>query len=180
MRAGDTFLLPDFDDQLWAVVSDPAIDAENVVVVLFVSWTDKYDQACARTLLKTRRRQWAAVGRWSGRHSASRWRGHDRRRRRIRIGMTVPPMASAAAVDYDDGAVASAVAAATSKASACETRTDSAKAATSQATMETSAAHAASVKTSPAEAASMTTPEAASTMSAATATVSAATTTSTS
>jgi hypothetical protein len=46
MRAGDTFLLPNFDDHLWAVISDPTIDAQHVVVVLFVSWTEKYDQAC--------------------------------------------------------------------------------------------------------------------------------------
>jgi hypothetical protein len=46
MQAGDTFLLPDFDDHLWAVISDPTIDAHHVVVVLFVSWTEKYDQAC--------------------------------------------------------------------------------------------------------------------------------------
>ena len=46
MMAGDTFLLPDFDDHLWAVISDPAINGNNVVIVLFVSWTEKYDQAC--------------------------------------------------------------------------------------------------------------------------------------
>ena len=46
MNAADTFLISDFDDHLWAVISDPAVDARNVVVVLFVSWTEKYDQAC--------------------------------------------------------------------------------------------------------------------------------------
>jgi len=43
MRAGDTFLLPNFDDHLWAVISDPIVDAERVVVILFVSWAEKYD-----------------------------------------------------------------------------------------------------------------------------------------
>ena len=46
MKAGDTFLIPDFDDHLWAVISDPSIDSQNVVIVLFVSWTKRYDQAC--------------------------------------------------------------------------------------------------------------------------------------
>jgi hypothetical protein len=46
MQAGDTFLFPGADDHLWMIVSDPAADAENVVIVLFVSWTAKYDQAC--------------------------------------------------------------------------------------------------------------------------------------
>jgi len=46
MDAGDTFLLPGKEDHLWAVISDPSIDPEHVVVVLFVSWTEKYDQAC--------------------------------------------------------------------------------------------------------------------------------------
>ncbi len=46
MKAGDTFLLLDKDDHLWAVISDPSLDGEKVVIVLFVSWTEKYDQAC--------------------------------------------------------------------------------------------------------------------------------------
>jgi len=46
MQAGDTFLLPGADDHLWAVISDPGMDPQNVVTVLFVSWTEKYDQAC--------------------------------------------------------------------------------------------------------------------------------------
>lgn len=46
MQAGDTFLIPKFDDHLWAVISDPSLDAEKVVIVLFLSWTEKYDQAC--------------------------------------------------------------------------------------------------------------------------------------
>jgi hypothetical protein len=46
MQGGEAFLLPDFDDHLWAVISDPVLDPHCVVVVLFVSWTDKYDQAC--------------------------------------------------------------------------------------------------------------------------------------
>ncbi len=47
MHAGDTFLIPGDDDHLWAIISDPAKDLENVVVVLFLSWAEKYDQACA-------------------------------------------------------------------------------------------------------------------------------------
>jgi hypothetical protein len=46
MRAGETFLLPNDDDHLWAIISDPVVDPQRVVVVLFVSWTEKYDQAC--------------------------------------------------------------------------------------------------------------------------------------
>jgi hypothetical protein len=46
MKAGETFLLPDFDDHLWAVISDPTINEMKIVIVLFVSWTEKYDQAC--------------------------------------------------------------------------------------------------------------------------------------
>lgn len=46
MRAGDTFLVPGFDDHLWAIISDPIVNADNVVAVMFVSWTEKYDQAC--------------------------------------------------------------------------------------------------------------------------------------
>jgi hypothetical protein len=46
MRAGDTFLFPGADDHLWMIISDPLVDPANVVIVLFVSWTEKYDQAC--------------------------------------------------------------------------------------------------------------------------------------
>ena len=46
MRAGETFLLLGSDDHLWAIISDPAMDPQHVVIVLFVSWAEKYDQAC--------------------------------------------------------------------------------------------------------------------------------------
>lgn len=46
MNAGDTFLTPDFDDHLWVIVSDPAIDPKRLVVVCFLSWREHYDQAC--------------------------------------------------------------------------------------------------------------------------------------
>lgn len=46
MRAGDTFLFPGADDHLWAIISDPVLDPGRVVIVLFVSHTEKYDQAC--------------------------------------------------------------------------------------------------------------------------------------
>ena len=46
MDAGDAFLIPEEDDHLWAVISDPTQDSDNVVIIMFVSWTEKYDQAC--------------------------------------------------------------------------------------------------------------------------------------
>src|ERR1700678_1642254 len=46
MNAGDTFLAPKFDDHLWMVISDPAIDPDHVVIVFFLSWQENYDQAC--------------------------------------------------------------------------------------------------------------------------------------
>jgi hypothetical protein len=46
MKSGDTFLLPGLDDHLWMVISDPAADPDRVVVVCFLTWQLKYDQAC--------------------------------------------------------------------------------------------------------------------------------------
>jgi hypothetical protein len=46
MNAGDTFLIPDSDDHLWMVISEPSLNKECVVVVCFLSWSDHYDQAC--------------------------------------------------------------------------------------------------------------------------------------
>ena len=46
MNAGDTFLAPGFDDHLWMVISDPSLDAEQVVVVCFLTAQDHYDQSC--------------------------------------------------------------------------------------------------------------------------------------
>ncbi len=46
MIAGETFLLPEFDDHLWAIISDSGANTEQIVIVLFVSWTEKYHQAC--------------------------------------------------------------------------------------------------------------------------------------
>ena len=48
MNAGDTFflVLPFDDDHLWVVISDPSLDAQNVVAVNFTSWRADKDQAC--------------------------------------------------------------------------------------------------------------------------------------
>jgi hypothetical protein len=46
MNAGDTFLSPKYDDHLWMVISDPAIDPDHVVIVFFLSWQQNYDQSC--------------------------------------------------------------------------------------------------------------------------------------
>ena len=46
MLAGDTFLVPDLDDHLWAVISDPLLDESKVVIVCLLSWQEHYDQAC--------------------------------------------------------------------------------------------------------------------------------------
>jgi hypothetical protein len=46
MNAGDTFLIPALDDHLWIVLSDPAIDRVNVVLVCLLSWQPHHDQAC--------------------------------------------------------------------------------------------------------------------------------------
>lgn len=46
MKAGDTFLIPDSDDHLWMVISDPNFDPDHLVVVCFLSWQAHYDQAC--------------------------------------------------------------------------------------------------------------------------------------
>jgi hypothetical protein len=46
MNAGATFLAPSLDGHLWMVISDPALDQNRVVVVSFMSWTPRLDQAC--------------------------------------------------------------------------------------------------------------------------------------
>lgn len=46
MQAGDAFLIPGSDDHLWMIISDPSINPQKVVVVCFLSWTERYDQAC--------------------------------------------------------------------------------------------------------------------------------------
>lgn len=46
MLGGDTFFLRGIEEHMWAIISDPALDAGKVVVVKFVSWQLKYDQAC--------------------------------------------------------------------------------------------------------------------------------------
>jgi hypothetical protein len=46
MKAGDTFLTPNMDDHLWMVISNPALDPVNVVVVCFLPWQNHYDQSC--------------------------------------------------------------------------------------------------------------------------------------
>jgi len=46
MNAGDTFLIPTLDDHLWIVISDPALDPVNVVLVCLLSWRPHHDQAC--------------------------------------------------------------------------------------------------------------------------------------
>lgn len=47
MNQGDTFLITDgTDDHLWVIISDPALDPDNVVAVMLVSWQQQYDQAC--------------------------------------------------------------------------------------------------------------------------------------
>jgi len=46
MTAGDTFLVPDSDDHLWVVISDPNVDPSRVVIVCFLSHQPHYDQAC--------------------------------------------------------------------------------------------------------------------------------------
>jgi hypothetical protein len=47
MNSGDTFLFLDGqDDHLWMVISDTTQDPEKLVIVRFLSWQEKYDQAC--------------------------------------------------------------------------------------------------------------------------------------
>jgi hypothetical protein len=48
MRSGDTFLFADGreDDHLWMVISDTDQDPQRLVIVRFLSWQEKYDQAC--------------------------------------------------------------------------------------------------------------------------------------
>jgi len=38
MNAGDAFLCPAKDEHLWMVISDPAADADHVVIVNLTSW----------------------------------------------------------------------------------------------------------------------------------------------
>lgn len=47
MKSGDTFLFADgSDDHLWMVISDTDQDPEQLVIVRFLSWQPKCDQAC--------------------------------------------------------------------------------------------------------------------------------------
>src|ERR1700730_3304378 len=47
MEAGYTFLLPTVDHHLWVLLSDPAQDADNVLVVSVTTWREVgKDQAC--------------------------------------------------------------------------------------------------------------------------------------
>jgi hypothetical protein len=47
MNSGDTFLFMDGrDDHLWMVISDTAQNPDRFVIVRFLSWQEKYDQAC--------------------------------------------------------------------------------------------------------------------------------------
>lgn len=47
MKSGDTFLIVDgSDDHLWMIISDTDQDPENVVVVRFLSYQPRLDQAC--------------------------------------------------------------------------------------------------------------------------------------
>lgn len=49
MQAGVTFLIPDKDDHLWMIISDPDQNTD-CVVVCFLSWREKHDQACVVSL----------------------------------------------------------------------------------------------------------------------------------
>ena len=46
MLAGETFLVPELDDHLWAVISDPLLDESSVVIICLLSWREYHDQAC--------------------------------------------------------------------------------------------------------------------------------------
>jgi hypothetical protein len=51
VNAGDTLKAvqqvgASIDSHLWMVISDPAVDAEHVVIVNFTSWRQDKDQAC--------------------------------------------------------------------------------------------------------------------------------------
>jgi hypothetical protein len=46
MNSGDTYLIPQDDKHLWAVISEPSFDPDNLVVVMFVSWKRHCDQNC--------------------------------------------------------------------------------------------------------------------------------------
>jgi hypothetical protein len=46
VNAGDTFLRGDHDKHLWVVISDPALDPENVVIVNLTSLDSEKEQAC--------------------------------------------------------------------------------------------------------------------------------------
>lgn len=46
MKAGDTFLLPGYDDHLWLIISDPALNPDKILIVSFISWRRHYDQSC--------------------------------------------------------------------------------------------------------------------------------------
>ncbi len=50
MNAGDTFKIPQpetsLDTHLWVVISDPAADAENILIVNFTTSRADSDKAC--------------------------------------------------------------------------------------------------------------------------------------
>jgi hypothetical protein len=50
MKAGDTFRIPEpgtsLDSHLWVVISDPALDAERVLIVNFTTRRHDSDPAC--------------------------------------------------------------------------------------------------------------------------------------
>jgi hypothetical protein len=46
MNAGATFLLAALDIHLWMIISDPAIDPENVLIVNLTTFAPGKDQSC--------------------------------------------------------------------------------------------------------------------------------------
>jgi len=47
VQEGNTFLFPNAeDDHLWMIISDPAKDSKNVVILRFLSYQDYQEQTC--------------------------------------------------------------------------------------------------------------------------------------
>jgi hypothetical protein len=46
MEAGDTFIRGDADQHLWVVVSDPAVDSANVLIVNLTSLDARKEKVC--------------------------------------------------------------------------------------------------------------------------------------
>jgi hypothetical protein len=46
MVEGDCFFLRFIDKHMWCVISDPSVNAEQVVVVMFCTWKEYREQVC--------------------------------------------------------------------------------------------------------------------------------------